>query len=215
MKVIVCYGDSNTWGADPGGGRHGFDERWPGVLRNALGDGYWVIEEGLNGRTTVWEDPIEEHKSGKAYLVPCIETHKPFDLIAVMLGTNDTKQRFSLHADDIAAGLETLVKIILRSDAGPDGRAPEVLVIAPPPIARLTQYAGMFTGARDKSRHLAALYERVAALHGCHYFDAGRVIASSDVDGIHFAAPEHRSLGNALLPVVTAILAGAPGTEPR
>ena len=104
-KTVLCYGDSNTWGYDPATQkRYPRNVRWAGVLRRALGNGYLVIEEGLNGRTTVWDDPIEGYKNGKEYLVPCLETHKPIDLVIIMLGTNDLKARFHVPACDIAAG---------------------------------------------------------------------------------------------------------------
>ena len=95
MKRILCYGDSNTWGYDPAT-QERFDRatRWTGVLRTTLGDGYEILEEGLNGRTTVWDDPIEGYKNGHTYLVPCLETHRPVDLVVLMLGTNDLKKRF-------------------------------------------------------------------------------------------------------------------------
>ena len=113
MKTILCYGDSNTWGYDPANQtRYPRDVRWPGVLRNGLGDGYIVIEEGLNGRTTVWDDPIELDKNGATYLRPCIQTHKPLDFVIIMLGTNDLKTRFSLPAYDIASGAGVLVDIV-------------------------------------------------------------------------------------------------------
>ena len=99
MKTIMCYGDSNTWGCIPLAGpqpprRYGPAQRWPGVLRRELGDGYWIVEEGLNGRTTVWDDPLEPFRSGKELLAPCLMTHEPIDLVIVMLGTNDLKRRF-------------------------------------------------------------------------------------------------------------------------
>jgi lysophospholipase L1-like esterase len=130
VKTILCYGDSNTWGYNPATGeRFSRDERWPGVLRQELGEGYEIIEEGLCGRTTVWDDPIEGYKSGKEYLIPCLETHKPIDLVVIMLGTNDLKRRFSLSALDIANGAGVLVDIVLKSSAGPDEGAPKVLVL--------------------------------------------------------------------------------------
>ena len=114
MKTVLCFGDSNTHGQIPGkdGGRYEKEIRWPGVLKSMLGDSFDVIEEGLGGRTTVFEDPIEEDKSGKAYLQQCLHSHKPIDLIIVMLGTNDLKIRFGLTAYDVSLGLETLVKKI-------------------------------------------------------------------------------------------------------
>jgi lysophospholipase L1-like esterase len=102
VKTILCYGDSNTWGCIPLTGpqpprRYGPARRWPGVLRRELGDGYWIVEEGLNGRTTVWDDPLEPFRSGKELLVPCLMTHEPIDLVIVMLGTNDLRSRYLLN----------------------------------------------------------------------------------------------------------------------
>jgi hypothetical protein len=95
IKTVLCYGDSNTWGSDSEtGGRFPMEVRWPGVLRRALGEGYWVIEEGLGGRTTVRDDPIEgNHKNGRTYLRACLETHKPIDLVTIMLGALPSSTR--------------------------------------------------------------------------------------------------------------------------
>lgn len=199
MKTILCYGDSNTWGYDPvTRDRFPGDTRWTGVLRLALGDEYAVIEEGLNGRTTVWDDPIEGYKNGYTYLIPCLETHRPLDVIVLMLGTNDLKKRFSVSAFDIAAGAGVLVDAILRSRSAPGGGAPRVLLLAPPPVTTLTDFAEMFEGAEARSRRFAAHYRRVAAERGVDFLDAGAVIVSSDLDGIHFEAAEHRKLGLAV-----------------
>ena len=127
VKTIMCYGDSNTWGCIPLTGpqpprRYGPAQRWPGVLRRELGDGYWIVEEGLNGRTTVWDDPLEPFRSGKELLVPCLMTHQPIDLVIVMLGTNDLKGRFGVGARDIAAGAGLLLDIVRASDCGPGDR---------------------------------------------------------------------------------------------
>src|SRR5690349_8049950 len=196
MKTIVCFGDSNTWGAGPANpARFDRDTRWPGVLRNALGADYHIVEEGLNGRTTVWDDPIEGYKNGKTYLIPCLETNRPFDLITIMLGTNDLKKRFSLSAFDIANGAAVLVNEVMRSNVGRDGRPPQVLLIAPAPVVTLTDYAEMFEGAEAKSRKFSEHYARVAREQGCAFLDAGSVIVSSELDGIHFEAGEHRKLG--------------------
>ena len=106
MQTILCYGDSNTWGCIPLTGAHpprryGPAQRWPGVLRRELGDGFWIVEEGLNARTTVWDDPLEPFRSGKELLAPCLLTHQPLDLVLIMLGTNDLKGRFGVGARDI------------------------------------------------------------------------------------------------------------------
>ena len=207
MKTIVCYGDSNTWGYDPESGtRLGRDERWAGVLRNELGGGYLVIEEGLNGRTTVWDDPIEGYKNGREYLVPCIETHKPIDLVIVMLGTNDLKMRFSVSAFDIANGAGVLVDIVHKSATGPGDKPPRVLLMAPPPTTQLTDFAEMFEGAGPKSQRFSMHYRRVAQEKGCAFLDTSDVVVSSDLDGIHFVASEHQKLGKAVAAKVGEIL---------
>ncbi|MGB6123176.1 MAG: SGNH/GDSL hydrolase family protein [Bacteroidota bacterium] len=207
MKTILCYGDSNTWGYDPATQtRYPRDVRWPGVLRSELSEGYLVIEEGLNGRTTVWDDPIELDKNGATYLRPCIQTHKPFDLVIIMLGTNDLKTRFSLTAYDIASGAGVLVDIVQKSDTGIGGEAPEVLLIAPPPAVKLTSFAEMFENAVEKSGGFARHYRRVANERGCHHLNAGDYVESSTMDGIHLEADMHTRLGKALAAKVREIL---------
>ena len=198
-KTILCYGDSNTWGFDPATKQRFPEEvRWVGVLRRLLGESYEVISEGLNGRTTVWDDPIEGYPNGKAYLFPCLQSHRPVDLVVLMLGTNDLKKRFSVSAFDIGRGIGLLLDMINQSGAGPRGGAPEVLLLAPPPVGRLTEFAEMFEGALEKSRKLAAHYREQARLRGCPFFDSGEVIVSSDIDGIHLEAEEHAKLAAAV-----------------
>ncbi len=149
----------------------GRDVRWTGVLRRALGDAYEILEEGLNGRTTVWNDPIEGYKNGREYLIPCLETHRPLDLVIIMLGTNDLKQRFSLSAFDIAQGAGVLVKTVQQSDAGYAGSPPPVLLLAPPPIATLSEdFVDMFAGAEEKSLKFGRHYRQVAEEWGCAYW---------------------------------------------
>jgi len=208
MKTILCYGDSNTWGSTPGTGvRYAKGDRWPGVLEAALGEGYDIIEEGLSGRTTVWEDPIEGWKNGKTYLPPCLNTHKPLDLVIIFLGTNDLKSYFSLPAYAMAEGAGTLVKIVQKSEAGRDGKAPEVLLLAPSPLGYLdSEHAEKFKDGREKSREFASLYKDVADLLNCHFYDTSQVIISSDVDGIHLEKTEHKKLGLALAEVLRVLL---------
>ncbi|MFN2229373.1 MAG: SGNH/GDSL hydrolase family protein [Anaerolineae bacterium] len=207
VKTVLCYGDSNTWGYDPATQtRYPREVRWPGVLRRELGEGYLVIEEGLNGRTTVWDDPIEGYKNGKSYLIPCLETHKPIDLVIILLGTNDLKVRFSVSAFDIANGAGVLVDVVQKSAAGPGDAAPQVLLLAPPPIARLSGFAEMFDGARPKSRRFAAHYGRVAQEKGCAFLDTSQAIVSSNLDGIHLEAGEHEKLGAAVAEKVRTLL---------
>jgi lysophospholipase L1-like esterase len=206
-KTILCFGDSNTWGYNPvTQARYPRDERWPGVLRRELGDGYLVIEEGLNGRTTVWDDPIEGYKNGKEYMIPCLETHRPIDLVIIMLGTNDLKMRFSLPAYDIAEGAGVLVDVVLKSEAGPGDGVPKILLIAPPPLGELSDFAETFEGGRAKSKKLAEHFRRVAEERDCPLLDASEVIISSDIDGVHFDPGEHRKLGVAVAGRVKQLL---------
>jgi lysophospholipase L1-like esterase len=199
MKSILCYGDSNTWGWNPiGAARFDRATRWTGVLQQELGDEYYVIEEGLPGRATVWDDPVEGHMSGKAYLVPCLNSHKPLDLVVLMLGTNDLKYRFSATAYDIAEGIKSLIQVIQNSEAGVGGAAPRVLVVVPPPLGRLTDFSEMLSGGYEKSLGLAAHYRRVTDLTGCAYLDSSAIITPSDVDGVHYEASEHKKLGQAV-----------------
>lgn len=208
MKRILCYGDSNTWGYDPRTSER-FDEtvRWTGVLAHELGSAYRVIEEGLNGRTTVWDDPIEGYKNGHTYLIPCLATHAPLDLVAIMLGTNDLKRRFSLGAFDIAEGAGVLVRTVQQSEAGRAGLAPLVLLICPPPLAAMTgDTAELFEGGLEKSYRLAEHYARVAQELGCAFMDAGTVIRTSEIDGVHFEPEAHYALGRAVAAKIREIL---------
>jgi len=177
------------------------------VLRRELGDGFGIVEEGLNGRTTVWDDPIEgDYKNGRVYLTPCLESHRPVDLITLMLGTNDLKWRFGTSASDIAQAASSLAEMMMRSGCGPEEGAPAVILIAPPAVATLTDMAQMFDGAGEKSRQFSEHYARFAEKIGCEFLDASQVIDSSDVDGIHLDAGEHRKLGEAVAERVRQIL---------
>lgn len=208
MHEILCFGDSNTWGYSPAGdGRFPRDVRWTGVLQAQLGNSARVIEEGLNGRTTVWDDPIEGDKNGLRHLPSLLESHAPLDLVVIMLGTNDLKKRFSVTAWDIAASVDRLAGIVLASASGPGGRPPKLLLVAPPPLARLSQWAEMLEGGTEKSRLLAPRYRAVADERGCAFLDAGSIIRTSDRDGVHFEADAHAALGKAVAAEVRRILA--------
>jgi lysophospholipase L1-like esterase len=209
MINILCYGDSNTWGRKPiSDERFPIDVRWAGVLRQQLGPAYWVIEEGLNGRTTVWDDPVSEGRSGKEYLVPCLNSHMPLDLVVVLLGSNDLKPKFSLSAYEIARGAATLLEIIEGSGTGPDGDAPQVLLISPPlvrPLDEGNEWSIQFDGAPEKSEQLARYYAAVAQKFGAHFMDAAQVMESSPRDGIHFEAEGHARLGKAVAEMIAEI----------
>lgn len=207
MKTILCYGDSNTWGSNPEDGSR-FDEhtRWPGVMRDYLGEEYFVIEEGLCGRTTVWDDPLDDGRNGRTYLFPCLETHKPLDLVILMLGTNDLKVHINATPGDIASGVEILVNIIQASQCGNRGMAPRIVLVAPPRTGKLNEFALSFAGARKKSKHFAAFYKQVAEAHGCDFLDANAIISSSPIDGIHLDEDSHQALGRAIAECVLKIM---------
>lgn len=199
MRAILCFGDSNTWGFNPEtAGRYAPDVRWTGVLQRQLGPGYRVIEEGLNGRTSVWDDPMEPGRNGRQYLGPCLESHRPLDMVVLFLGLNDLKKRFSATAEDIAKGVGALAGMAARSGTGPDGGGPQILIVAPPPLGKLTGYAESFEGAKERSRRVSEHLRQIAKLLGCEFLDAAEHVAFSDVDGIHFDAAAHRALGGAI-----------------
>ncbi|MCS7119678.1 MAG: SGNH/GDSL hydrolase family protein [Candidatus Bathyarchaeota archaeon] len=216
-KVILCYGDSNTWGHDPSTGtRLERDERWPGVLQKILGSDYYVIEEGLPGRTAICDDPIENGRNGKTYLLPCLRSHRPIDLVIIMLGTNDLKKRFSLSAFDIAAGIGVLIDIVEGSNCGRGGRAPKILVLAPPPLRRpselkkglteVDQFEETFGDGIEKSRKLSKYIERIAKERGCEFFNTSTIIQTSEVDGVHLDREAHLALGRTVADIVKRII---------
>lgn len=199
-KVVVCFGDSNTWGANPdGSGRFPPDVRWTGVLQAELGPGYKIIEEGLNGRTTNIDDTIEEDRNGRRHLPSLLESHRPFDLIVIMLGTNDLKARNNRSAADIAQSASKLADIARRSVCGPNGQNPRVLLMAPPATVEAgTPLDMLLAGSVQKSRHFPEQYAFYAQAVGVDFLDGGSVIVSSRVDGIHFDADQHAKLGKAV-----------------
>lgn len=203
MKTALCFGDSNTHGQIPGGtplDRFGPNERWPGVLRRELGPAWYVLEEGLSGRTTVHNDPIEgDLKNGRSYLRPCMMSHAPLDLIILMLGTNDLKSRFGQPATEVAMGIGCLIHDIKELAPGPKGNVPEILVVAPPPMRDdIGEWEGIFSGAQRKSHQLAHEFEVISDSLEVHFFDAATVIASDPADGFHLSREAHEALGVSL-----------------
>lgn len=206
MIRVLCYGDSNTWGFDPRTQLRFPDEiRWPGVAAAKLGAGFTVIEEGLNGRTTVFDDPFQDGLSGKQYIGPCMRTHQPLDLVVLMLGTNDLKLRYSVPARDVGRGVGVLIRMIVECDTANGGKQPRVLVVAPPPITELSELADVFCGAQSKSRRLASHIAAAADEYGCAFLDAADHVESSRIDGIHFDADAHRIFGDAIAAQVRSL----------
>ncbi len=207
MKRILCFGDSNTFGTNGSTGMRFDDQiRWTGVLRAKLGDQYAVIEEGLGGRTTVWDDPIELYKNGRTYLMPCLYSHMPLDLVVIMLGTNDLKKRFNLPACDIAAGVEVLINDILSSECGRDGGAPNILLVAPIMISGLTELAEMLEDGEEKSKRLPALYRQLADKHGIYFWDCNEAVKPGKADGVHFDEQGHQQFAQGVYTEINKIL---------
>ncbi|MCX5493121.1 SGNH/GDSL hydrolase family protein [Kaistia dalseonensis] len=206
MKTVLAYGDSNTWGAATvprPDERYSFEERWTGIAQATLGPDWRLIEEGLPGRTTVHSDPVEgAHMNGKDYLLPCLRSHRPLDVVVIMLGTNDLKARFSVPAQDIAAGAAALIKVIRQAEAGRLAGVPNILLVAPPPLldfhGERQEFAAMLEGGYEKSLLLGATYAAVAKANDVAFLDAGPLIRSSAFDGVHFDPDAHQVLGRAI-----------------
>ena len=208
IRNILCFGDSNTWGYDPDAtqitvysSRHARHLRWTGIMSADLGAGFHVIEEGLNGRTTVHTDTLMPHTNGEIYLPACLESHKPLDLVILMLGSNDLKAKFNLSPSEVALGAGRLVKIIKQTETGNKAAPPQILLVCPPRFGEIKHRPDMrerYLGAREKSHELPPHYEAIAKIHGCHYFNPQELMIPSEIDGVHFQASEHQKLGKAL-----------------
>lgn len=181
-RTIVCFGDSNTWGYVPGsdGERYGRDVRWPALLATALAGEAEVVAEGLNGRTATIESPVEEGRNGLPYLVPCLRSHAPVDLLVIYLGTNDASW---LEPMLVARSVGRLVKAARNAEAGPGRRSPNVLVVCPPPFG---------------GYELAPSFRDVCAGLGCELLDLDGVAAYSALDGIHLDEAGHRAVAAAV-----------------
>ena len=216
-KHIVCFGDSNTHGycADPGdcadhGNRFNESERWTCLLQALLGDGVQILEEGLSGRTTVFSDPLHESMAGLDVIYSTLMSHEPVDLLIIMLGTNDTKARFSANAACIGIGLE---RLILKAKSIPcwAGGKPRILVIAPPHIGEglyaVPEGEPMGPGCPEKSRALSKHFAAAAERQGCAFLDAEGLAEFNKLDCMHLTRKGHRQLAEALKDIVPGLLA--------
>lgn len=203
MKRILCYGDSNTHGTMPmasqdGAERHPFNVRWPGVVQAHFGAHALIIEEGLPGRTTVHDDPIEgAYRNGRPYLQGAIESHNPLDVVIIMLGVNDLKSRFSVTAWDIAEGSGKLADLVISSPALQKS-PPKILLVAAPPIIETGWLGEMFKGGEEKSKHIAKHLKHVAETRKIEWLDLALVAKVSPIDGIHFDAANQIAIGKAI-----------------
>jgi lysophospholipase L1-like esterase len=210
MKTILCYGDSLTWGANAEtGGRHDYQDRWPSVLQKGLGHGARVIPEGLNGRTTVYDDyGADCDRNGARVLPTILHSHAPIDLVIILLGTNDMKPVNANNAVIVGHGVKRLVEIV-RHHAWPcETEGPEILIVAPPALCE-TDHAllgPMFAGRIAESQNLASVYRDIADELGCGFFDAGSVAKTTPLDGVHMDAENTRAVGRGLEPIVRMML---------
>lgn len=212
MKQILVYGDSLSWGIVPGTRvRLPFDQRWPGVLEsrlNASGEKVRVIEDCLNGRRTVWEDPFKEGRNGLQGLAQRMEVNSPLSLVILMLGSNDFQFCHPHNnAWSAAQGVARLVRAIREAPIEPGMPLPPILIVCPPSVkAACGTMTEKFDGADKRSVGLVEAYARMASELGCEFFDAGTVVSVSGVDGVHLDADQHPRLGDALSGVVLGIL---------
>ncbi len=210
MKNILCFGDSNTYGYIPiERKRYAYGERWPGLLAAALGGEYHIIEEGLNGRTTAFTDYLEPDRNALEYIGPCILSHAPLDLVIIMLGTNDTKGRYSVTAKEIADGMKNLVKKLRFSyptDKFPG--LPQILIVAPAILFPTEADPAFNEESTKKVLELPKRYEALAEELGCRFFNAQTVLSEKELggDGLHFKREGHKKLAAALEKEVRSIL---------
>ena len=198
-KHIVCLGDSNTHGycADPsdtedGGVRYTENERWTCLLQKKLGEEYFVIEEGLSGRTTVFPDPLTESMDAVSVAFPILKSHEVVDLLVIMLGTNDTKDRFGADAACIGWGMRRLLRKCVSVNCWGE-KDPKILIICPPPIGREMKEPTMGLTCAEKSEQLAPEYEAVARENGCYFLDAAGC-EFNQIDYMHLTKKGHAEL---------------------
>jgi lysophospholipase L1-like esterase len=209
MKSILAFGDSLTWGFKAGEwARHSFEDRWPNVLAAGLGGKVRVVEEGLNGRTTAYDDPTDGAELNGARALPMLlKSHQPLDLVIIMLGTNDLKFAARCRAFDARLGMARLIEII-KHFPYLDERPPQILILSPPPICKTADefFHDLWDHAIEESKKFAHHYAALAKETDVHFFDAGSVAKTDPTDGGHLDAENTRAIGEALVPVVKKIL---------
>jgi lysophospholipase L1-like esterase len=210
-KTVLCYGDSLTWGFDAENlGRHSFEDRWPSVLQKALGTDVNVIAEGLNGRTTAYDDHLADcDRNGARILPTLLHSHAPLDLVIIMLGTNDLKRGIgSGNAVGAVKGVERLINLVRSHVWSFDDEQPEILIVSAPHVCETgnEMFAAMFIDAVEQSQMMGSLYRDLADEKGCGFFDAASVAVTTPVDGVHLDAENTRAIGRGLEPVVRMML---------
>lgn len=203
-RRILCFGDSLTWGYDPVTCER-FDEetRWPCVLQSLLGDDFAVVEEGQNGRTIATDDPTKGFKSGLDYVIPCIESHKPLEMMIIMLGTNDIKTKYCYTAGDIADEMKLFLERVLSYNHFRLGDKMKVLLVSPPLIGEGMAESRFYDKfhddfAREVSMELGEQFGKLAEAYGVLFFDSADVVVASKEDSLHLDAENQRKLGRAI-----------------
>ena len=204
MKNILCFGDSNTWGFVPGEfdpetlymKRYSIRERWPGLLRDILGEDFHIIEEGLNGRTTNIEYPDLSGRSGTSYILPCLYSHSPLDLVILNIGINDTKVIFDRSMMEISKGMAEIIDLIRSTSYGPDMQGqPQILLLSPSALNHEgyvdQNNESAFKGGMEKSLFFNEYYEKIALEKGCQYINLQSVVNYSEIDGLHYDKRGH------------------------
>lgn len=199
MAVVMCFGDSNTHGTPPitelgRYERFGGAQRWPSLLT-----GHEVIEEGLPGRTAMYDDPVMgAHMNGQAGLKIALESHGPIDVLVLMLGTNDVKARFTSTPEQVVGGIASLLDIAQHRLMQERHGGFQTLLICPPPVVEVGPIRHEFWGGAARSAALPPLYQALAKARGIGFLDAAAVIAVSPIDGVHFGIEEHAKLATAV-----------------
>lgn len=202
---ILCYGDSNTWGYIPGSNheRYGNKERWTKILADLLGNKFEIIEEGLNSRTLTSNDTRigKKGKNGYEYLIPCLDTHDPIDLVILMLGTNELKASYNKTSEEIGNILEEyFVKTILGRKSQFNNSCPKLLLITPPLVNEELNYkhrqSNIYLGATKKSKDLNNIYKNIAEKYNCHFLSNDELLTG--IDGVHLTKESHKRLAELL-----------------
>ena len=211
-KTVLCFGDSNTYGSAPAGERYGIDIRWPRRMATLLGDDYDIIESALGGRTCLQDDPVEGgYKSGAAYLPPCLLSHNPLDLVIIMLGVNDTKERYALNAFTIAQGAGELIKLVKQYGVDEHGNTPKILLVSPilvgENLMQIDRMNAIFgEAAIGKAKGFAVEFKRIADEFGVEFIDAAKYAEPSPRDAIHMEPEGQLALAEAFAAKVREIL---------
>lgn len=167
-----------------------------------------VIEDCLNGRRTVWDDPFKPGRNGLAGLAQVMEIHSPLSLVVLFLGSNDFQ--FSHPYNDAwsaAQGITTLVNEIRKAPIEPGMPVPPILLVCPPRVrSPKGAIAPKFRDAEQRSAGLGEAYAQAASELGCTLFDAENVTTSSPNDGVHLDPDQQLKLGHAIAEAVAPML---------